>query len=71
MPGHRIGYVRVSNFDQNPERQVRVHRIWRGQRNNHRMTETTARATETDCPDSSPDPRGSLGCCLSSPSRIL
>ena len=24
MPGHRIGYVRVSSFDQNPERQVVV-----------------------------------------------
>ncbi len=22
MPGHRIGYVRVSSFDQNPERQL-------------------------------------------------
>ena len=24
MPGQRIGYVRVSSFDQNPERQVVV-----------------------------------------------
>ena len=24
MPGHRIGYLRVSDFDQNPERQVVV-----------------------------------------------
>ena len=27
MKGQRIGYVRVSSFDQNPERQVGVHAL--------------------------------------------
>ena len=29
MKGHRIGYVRVSSFDQNPERQVGVQALRR------------------------------------------
>jgi DNA invertase Pin-like site-specific DNA recombinase len=30
MLGHRIGYVRVSSLDQNPERQLEAVPVWYG-----------------------------------------